>query len=249
MAPMENPGPPTAHLLWTAQADRAPALNSPTWHHGSARAVARPTLSGRDRIAVAAEEPADAVPLLRQAMAELGPGYRPFGEARLIDELVARIPELTPTPPFHWMETSTEPPATAPGVRWLTPAEEPTAAALFARHFPNSHARPGRPGVHRWAGTYDGAGQLTAVAADAWSTAGCGFLAGVLTVPEARGRGLGAAVSRFVVGALVREYGRAALMVDADNRPAVAVYERLGMTGYLFRAAAVVTPAYDGGGA
>ncbi|MEV6502156.1 GNAT family N-acetyltransferase [Streptomyces prunicolor] len=58
-----------------------------------------------------------------------------------------------------------------------------------------------------------------------------------MTRPEARGRGLGAAVSRFVVAALVREHGRAALMVDADNTAAVAAYRRAGMSGRLFGAA------------
>ncbi|KPI06861.1 GCN5-related N-acetyltransferase [Actinobacteria bacterium OK074] len=238
---METPGPPAPpHLLWATRSGGVPSPNSPTWRHASARAVAHPALSGRARIAVTAEDFADAVPLLRQAMPQLGPDYRPFGAEAVIDTAVRQIPHLRPTPPFLWMETTTEPPLTTTNIRcrWLTPAEAPLVAALFTHHFPNSHAQPGRSGVHRWAGAYDDTGHLTAVAADAWSTAGCGFLAGVLTAPEARGRGLGAAVSRFVVGALVREYGRAALMVDADNGPAVATYERLGMTGHLFKAAA-----------
>ncbi|MER6983442.1 GNAT family N-acetyltransferase, partial [Streptomyces carpinensis] len=79
-----------------------------------------------------------------------------------------------------------------------------------------------------------------AVAADAWSGAGCGLLAGVVTHPRARGRGLGAAVSRFVVDDLVRRYGRAALLVDADNTPAIRAYERAGMRGRLFAAATAV---------
>ncbi|WP_345136110.1 GNAT family N-acetyltransferase [Streptomyces mexicanus] len=82
-----------------------------------------------------------------------------------------------------------------------------------------------------------GGGRLLAVAADAWSAAGCGLLAGVVAHPRARGRGLGAAVSAFVIDALVRRYGRAALMVDADNAPAVRAYERAGMRARLFGAA------------
>ncbi|MGW2556547.1 GNAT family N-acetyltransferase [Streptomyces sp. NPDC001635] len=89
--------------------------------------------------------------------------------------------------------------------------------------------------MRRWAGVHGGSG-LLAVAADAWSADRCGFLAGVVTVPEARGHGLGAAVCRFVADVLVREHGRAALMVDADNAP--ASYERIGMAKRLFRAAA-----------
>ncbi|KOV98107.1 hypothetical protein ADL02_06160, partial [Streptomyces sp. NRRL WC-3723] len=60
-----------------------------------------------------------------------------------------------------------------------------------------------------------------------------------LTAPGARGLGLGAAVSRFVGDALVRDFGRAALMVDAADAAAVAAYERVGMRGVPLRAAAV----------
>ncbi|MGW3952511.1 GNAT family N-acetyltransferase [Streptomyces sp. NPDC004752] len=60
-----------------------------------------------------------------------------------------------------------------------------------------------------------------------------------MTHPRARGRGLAAAVSAFVADALVRRHGRVALMVDADNAPAIVAYERAGMRGRLFGAAAV----------
>ncbi|MGI5437048.1 GNAT family N-acetyltransferase [Streptomyces shenzhenensis] len=145
----------------------------------------------------------------------------------------------------------------------LDPDGERAAGAPSDLCFPDSYARPRRPGwagvhggegggadgVHASAGgggtggVYAGAGgggaAVVAVAADAWSAAGCGFLAGVVTHPRARGRGLAAAVSAFVVDALVRRHGRAALMVDADNAPVIAVYERAGMRGRRFGAAVV----------
>ncbi|MEU1298494.1 GNAT family N-acetyltransferase [Streptomyces shenzhenensis] len=102
------------------------------------------------------------------------------------------------------------------------------------------HASAGDGGT---GGVYAGAGgggaAVVAGAADAWSAAGCGFLAGVVTHPRARGRGLAAAVSAFVVDALVRRHGRVALMVDGDNAPAIAVYERAGTRGRRFGAAVV----------
>ncbi|MGW5064230.1 GNAT family N-acetyltransferase [Streptomyces sp. NPDC004096] len=205
--------------------------------HGAAAAVAARGLCGRDRIAVAGDAE-DAVPLVRDLLAEPGAGYRPFGDAALMEVLARRIPGLALTDPFYWMQTDS--PCGAPGpsaVRWLDAAAEQEAAPLFDRWFPQSYARPGRPGVRRWAGVHGGAGPLV-VAADARSADRCGFLAGVVTVPEARGHGLGAAVCRFVVDALVREHGRAALMVDADNTPAVAVHEHIGMAKRLFGAAA-----------
>jgi GNAT superfamily N-acetyltransferase len=141
------------------------------------------------------------------------------------------------------METgaSAAPAGGAVSAGWLGPRGEAEAQELFDHCFPDSYAQPGRPGVRRWAGVYGGPapGAPLAVAADAWSAAGCGFMAGVVTHPRARGRGLGAAVSRFVVDALVRDHGRAALMVDTGNAPAVRAYERTGMTRHLFAAAAV----------
>ncbi|WP_217554755.1 GNAT family N-acetyltransferase [Streptomyces sp. GbtcB6] len=221
------------HLVWA----RTP--HARVFRYGTATAVAAPALSGRDRIAVAGA-PEDALPLVRDVLAEVGPAYRPFGRSELIDELVRATPGLVPGGRrFLWMETARRPADPAPGVAWLDERGEAAAAALFTGHFPDSYAQPGRPGVRRWAGVHDDSGSLLAVAADAWSAAGCGFMAGVVTRPEARGRGLAAAVSRFVVDALVRDHGRAALMVDAGNPAAIAVYGRVGMRGYLFGAAAV----------
>lgn len=184
------------------------------------------------------------VPLVRDVLDEVGPSYRPFGEARLIEAVVAGVPGLVALAPFLWMETCSPADGTSTGadVRWLDRADEHEACALFGLSFPHSHAQPGRVGVRRWAGVRDADGGLVAVAADAWSGGECGLLGGVVVHPGARGRGLGAAVSRFVVEALVRDYGRAALVVDADNAPAIAAYERIGMRGALFGAAAVSRP-------
>ncbi|UIX31784.1 GNAT family N-acetyltransferase [Streptomyces sp. GQFP] len=191
-----------------------------------------------------AGEVGDVVPLVRDVLAELGPSYRSFGEARLIDAVVAGVPGLVSLAPFLWMETCSPVggPCPGPDVRWLDTAAEHEARPLFDLSFPHSHAQPGRVGVRRWAGVRDVDGGLLAVAADAWSGVGCGLLGGVVVHPGARGRGLGAAVSRFVVEALVRDYGRAALVVDADNVPAIVAYERIGMRGVLFGAAAVSRP-------
>ncbi|MGX9888499.1 GNAT family N-acetyltransferase [Streptomyces sp. NPDC002276] len=241
------PGDAAGHLLWAAQLrpDGRPGPGVRVFRHRSATAVASPGLSGRDRIAVDGEAD-DAIVLVRDGvLAEVGPGHRPFGDAELIDAVVRGTPGLVAAggPGFLWMETAEPPqPAVPEGVRWLDAAGERAAAALFEDSFPGSYARPGRPGVRRWAGVHDqdpdGTGELLAVAGDAWSGAGCGFMAGVVTRPEARGRGLGVAVARFVVDALVREYGRAALMVDADNPAAIAAYRRAGMRGREFAAAA-----------
>lgn len=189
------------HLVWAEQRREGggPGPGVRIFRHGSATAVAGPGLSGRDRLAVAGD-PEDALPLVRHALREVGPTYRPFGDARLIDALVRGTPGLVSGGAgFLWMQTAT-PPGPACGVHWLDHDGERAAAALFDRCFPDSYAQPGRPGVRRWAGVRagegDGAAEVVAVAADAWSAAGCGFMAGVVTHPQARGRGLAAAVWR-----------------------------------------------------
>ncbi|MFF2147090.1 GNAT family N-acetyltransferase [Kitasatospora sp. NPDC058190] len=232
------------HLLWAAQGQHDGRLGPGVraWRHGTALAVTSPDLSRRNRLAIKGD-PDDAAHLVRHVLDEVGPAYRPVGQASLIDE----IPGLTPLRAFFWMETSALPDSPAVGVEWLDEVTVKEAASLFDRFFPDSFAQPEDGIAHRWAGIVDSLGSGTppeplAVAADVWSAANCGFLAGVCTHPAARGRGLAQAVCGFVIEALVRRHGRAALMVHADNPSAIAVYERLGMTKRLLTAAQVVSP-------
>ncbi|MHC5260340.1 GNAT family N-acetyltransferase [Streptomyces sp. UC4497] len=236
-------------LIWAAQGQGGgrPGPGVRAWRHGEAWAVASPNQQ-QDRLMVQGDS-ADAAVLVRRVLEEVGPTYRVLGEAALIDELVRRLPGLVPVHEFFWMETTTTSGAATAGVRWLDAREEKEAASLFDRFFPDSYAQPGRAGVHRWAGVVgevDGSvgaevgsvgAEPLAVAADAWSAAGCGFMGGVITHPSARGRGLARAVSGYVLDDLVRRYGRAALMVLTGNAPAIATYERLGMTKHRFAAA------------
>ncbi|MDN0193470.1 hypothetical protein [Streptomyces sp. S.PNR 29] len=109
---------PEGHLLWAARIrpDGRPGSGVRTVRQGGAIAAASPALSGRDRSAVAGEE-GDAVALVREVPREVGPAYRPFGAAGLIDALVRRIPGPAPGgPPFLWMETQTSPGPVPPGV-------------------------------------------------------------------------------------------------------------------------------------
>ncbi|MEV4298862.1 GNAT family N-acetyltransferase [Microbispora rosea] len=227
-------------VVWAAQGMR-PGVR--VWADGDAVAVASPEASRRDRLVVRGTA-GQVVALVRHALAECGPSYRPLGDARLIERVVEAAPELELAGHFSWMGTEklapprlevTSPAVTSTGVAgtegaasWLADSAAPEVAELLAAANPGSYAVPGLPRVRRWAGVRDGSGALLAVAADAWSAPTVGLLAGVATAASARGRGLGERVCRFVASALIAEHGRAALMVDDWNRAAVGVYERLG---------------------
>lgn len=222
---------------WAAR-DRASAR---VFTRGGAVAVAAPGLSMRDRLAVTGPA-GDAIPLVRDVLAEVGPGYRPLGDRGLIDALVMASPGLHPTSGFGWMDrtgsAAVPPDGTA---RWLPPAAAPAVAALLDQAFPDSYAYPGRPGSgDRWAGALPpgGSGAPLAVAALAWCAPTVGLLAGVATAPAARGRGLGRQVCAFVLAEALAAHGTAALFVADDNTPALRLYRSLGLAYRPLRAAA-----------
>ncbi|TXK40741.1 GNAT family N-acetyltransferase [Nonomuraea sp. C10] len=219
-------------VVWNAQ-DLGGGGPARAWASGGAVVSAAPGVSRHDRLAVWGEA-ADAVELVRHALAELGPSYRPWGERELLAQVVAKLDGLQVGGAFSWMSLADRPgpgfpsgPPFATEVGWLPAHTEGEVAALLAVDAPDSYAAPGMPGVRRWAGVrVDGV--LASVAADAWPAPSVGVLAGVATAAAFRGRGLAERVCGWVSGELVASYGRAALMVDDDNATAIAVYERLG---------------------
>ncbi|KIF75735.1 hypothetical protein QR77_21290 [Streptomyces sp. 150FB] len=246
---------------WTAQGLPASgAARAWTSEDSRALAVAGRDLSRYDRLAV--RGPADAlVPLVREALAEVGPSYRPFGDRPAIAALVAAgVSGLAWAGDFGWMDRTGGGAGDGVGdgmgdgmgdgaggteadgkAGWLSsPADDPEITELLRTAFPSSYAVPGAPGVERWAGTRDDTGRLTAVAALAWSATEVGFLAGIAVHPEARGQGLGRTVCRFVLAEALSRHGSAALMVDDDNGAAISLYRALGLRYRPVSAAAVV---------
>lgn len=230
-----------ALVLWGAQA-MGPGVRA--WALGEAVAVACPGLNRRDRLTVYGRAGAVGA-LLEGVLAEVGPSYRVVGERELVEQVAARSARLRPLGTFEWMEadafafTWPRQEAEAGRVGWLGAAEEGQVSALLARAAPGSWAAPGVAGVRRWAGVRGEDGRLVAVAADAWSCARVGFVAGVATAPAVRGHGHGGRVCRFVLGELAAAHERVALMVDTGNHAAIALYERLGLRGRPLAAAAL----------
>lgn len=210
-------------IVWAGQGLR-PGVRA--WYDGDAVAVAAPDLSKRDRLAVLG--PADAIARLAvEVFAEVGTSFRPFGDEQLIRLLADRMPGLSFSAAFGWMDTAERSVVTTTAA-WLD--GDDGVEALLRAAAPSSYAWPGRSGVRRWAAVTGDRGELLSVAADAWSAPEIGFLAGVATAHVARGKGLAREVCGFVTDELVKRHGRAGLMVDGDNVAAIAVYHRLGYT-------------------
>lgn len=225
-------------IMWAAQGGK-PGVRA--WALGDAIAVACPDLMRGDRLTIHGDAGSAAV-LVRHALAECGPTYRLAGDEPLVRAVVERVPELEFAAAFYWMDTDRPAPvadaAKGAGTHalpeaeahayWLAESDAPEISALLEVASPSAYAVPGLPGVRRWAGVRRD-GELVAVAADAWSAPTVGFIAGVATAPAHRGKGYGEAVCRLVTDSLLAAHGRVALMVDADNPPALRLYKRLGM--------------------
>lgn len=249
-------------ITWTAQGMREGVR---AWAVDDAVAVACPGLANRDRLAVRGSEQAVAG-LVRHALAEVGPHFRPLGDATLVTRLPHLVPGLIVANEFSWMDTAAgwQRPSTGfpvasaswpvgPQVSWLSDTAAGEVDELLTGAYPESYARYGGPGVSRWVGARDRTDHLVAIAADAWSaaghagTGGVGFIAGVATAEQARRGGYARAVCGFLVTALVAGYGRAALMVDDWNTPAIRLYQRLGLMARPVATARAVTGWAVGG--
>ncbi|WP_080038903.1 GNAT family N-acetyltransferase [[Actinomadura] parvosata] len=212
-------------VMWAAQRLSG---GSRAWALGEAVVAGSPGVSRHDRLAVWGDA-SSAVALVRHALGELGPTYRPLGEVELVRQVAGKLEGVREAGEFSWMSLSGDrlPSAVAGDVGWLDDGAAEEVTRLLAADAPHSYAVPGAPGVRRWAGVrVDGV--LAAVAADAWPAPTVGLLAGVATRASLRGRGLGGLVCGWVSRELVASYGRAALMVDDANVAAIGVYERLG---------------------
>lgn len=210
---------PDALVRWAAQS-LLPGGGGAAWGHGAAVAVLAPGLNRHDRLVLAG--PVDDVAALLHAH------HRPGLSPLVTTETAAALPRYPARGTFGWMERAGTL-ATPDGVRWLREDEWDDVEYLLRKASPHSYVWPRERGPRRWAGIHVD-GDLVAVAADAWSAPGIGFVAGVATHPDHRGRGLSTRICAYLTGTLLAEHGECALMVDGANATAIRVYERLGFT-------------------
>jgi ribosomal protein S18 acetylase RimI-like enzyme len=213
--------------IWAAQ---GLLVGGAAWAAGGAVLVASPALCGRDRLIVRGPAAA-AAGLVRAVVDAIGSSYVLIGDPPLMTSLLARIAWLEPRGFFGWLDAIRRPSCRPMHeARWLSRQEWSAADQVLSIAYPKSFARPGVPGVSRWAGITDVAGSLTSIAADAWSSPGLGFVAGLAVVPEARRTGQGRDVSAFVLKSLMAVHGRVAMMVRNSGESATARYAELGFT-------------------
>jgi ribosomal protein S18 acetylase RimI-like enzyme len=100
---------------------------------------------------------------------------------------------------------------------------------LLDRANPDTHGRPGDPGMRTWVGVRKGAELVAVGALSTVVVTGIAHLRGVSTLPRLRGRGLGTAVSaRLTRMGLDSVSPLVTLGVYTGNAAAIAVYRRLG---------------------
>lgn len=197
------------------------------WVAGEAAAVVvrRTLAAGEVRVASAFGTPADLRPLLA-AVADCTPPP---------DRLLLDAPDATPVPDrwrlaevrrWHWMLTTRVPDPVDVEVEEVP--EEAEVDALLDLAAPDSHARPGTPGIEAWLGVRDEARALVAVGAVVRQPDGSGHLRAVTVHPRARVRGLGRALSTTMTRRAMAGSGVASLGVYVDNEPALRIYRGLG---------------------
>jgi ribosomal protein S18 acetylase RimI-like enzyme len=109
----------------------------------------------------------------------------------------------------------------------LGDADAPAMQALAALTRPGPfHAETHR--LRQFIGVMDAAGRLLAMAGERMAPPGHGEVSGVCTHPDARGRGLAAALSHRIAARIAARGQTPFLHVWPDNAGAVSLYGRLG---------------------
>ena len=164
--------------------------------------------------------------LLVELLAALPPGQRLTVPRGTPDHLPPGLRLRGTDWDLRWRD---RPPPSQPGEERVVPVDDLAAVhELLAASSPTASALPGDPAVLRWVGVRDTSGALVACAADT-SGAGVGHLSSVAVRPDARGQGLGRAVTAALTRRLLDDgYDLVTLGMYADNAGARALYDALG---------------------
>lgn len=132
---------------------------------------------------------------------------------------------------FRW--TGAPPPPHPAEARVVDAAHE-RVAELLAVANPHASVNPGNPAARRWVGIGDGkrkpaGGPLLACAADTSATTGVGHLSAIAVHPDARGQGLGSAITSGLTRQLLAtDCDVVTLGMYAKNTAGRALYDGLG---------------------
>lgn len=214
----------------------SPDLPLTAWQVDGAVAFVRTRSSGRRQLTVLGS-PQDAAAAVHALAGHLGDVRRtvwahgitvPRGTLPLLGEDA----RLGPGPDWDWMWVDrtrlTSEPAD-PRVQRLPSAAEPDVTALLATASPRHSSDPGDDDVVEWFGIRDADGRLLACAAHTESVPGVPHLASIATDPDARGRGLGTALTAGLTRTLLDEGAPVVTLgMYADNTVARRLYARIG---------------------
>jgi ribosomal protein S18 acetylase RimI-like enzyme len=193
-------------------------------------AFVRATPSGRRQLAVVSG-PEAALPVLRAHLdgTLVGPGPdRGFTVPQGTLALLGPDPRVGAGDDWEWMWTTSAPPE-HPDVVALGPADHDEVAALLAAASPR-HSATIEDDVVVWAGIREH-GLLVACGAHSEHVPGVPHLASIAAHPQARGRGLGAAVTGTLTAWALRAGAPVVTLgMYSDNDVARRMYQRLGFT-------------------
>lgn len=127
---------------------------------------------------------------------------------------------------FRWLGS---PPPEQSGETTVVDVTTEEVEAFLPGASPTASSLPGDPAVRRWVGVRGNAG-LLACAADTSAATGVGHLSSIAVDPQARGKGLGAAVTARLMRELFAEGCDVVVLgMYADNTAGRALYDHLGM--------------------
>ena len=171
-------------------------------------------------------QPPSVAALLAELVPELSDGTRltvPRGTAPLLPAWVSLDGADWD---FRWLD---QPPARQPGEHRAVEVTDEQVAPLLAVASPTASAQPGDPAVRRWMGV-PGPDGLLACAADTSGATGVGHLSSIAVHPDARGQGLGAAVTAALMRRMYADgCDIVTLGMYAHNTAGRALYDHLGM--------------------